>query len=288
MRSSDRASRLIVGTAQLGLDYGLANVDGRPSREAALAMLEQAAAAGVAAFDTAPTYGDAELLIGEARVKTPVHTKLTDMVDLVGAVRSSLVRLGRERIDVLLLHRPDALVDADELWTRLQPLHGFEVERFGVSVYSPNEFELAIEAEWIEVIQAPISAVDRRLVHGGLVTDAWRRGKEVIARSVFLQGALLLDGDSLPEHLGGLRSAIRDLDAVAEAVGASRRSLLVHLVLGTDGVASIVLGSETALQLAENIATLGENVELDGWSPPEEIEERLFDPRTWPTVRSRR
>ena len=54
------------GSVQLGLSYGATNRTGKPSRDTALRLVRRAANAGVAAFDTARAYGDAEERLGAA------------------------------------------------------------------------------------------------------------------------------------------------------------------------------------------------------------------------------
>ena len=58
------ASRLALGTAQLGFDYGVANQHGRPNDRECWQLLAQAVELGVLHWDTATTYGDAEQRIG--------------------------------------------------------------------------------------------------------------------------------------------------------------------------------------------------------------------------------
>src|SRR4051794_8710200 len=59
-------SEFVLGTAQLGMNYGLVNRAGKPTKQAAVEMLKYAIAHGVTALDTARAYGEAECLMGEA------------------------------------------------------------------------------------------------------------------------------------------------------------------------------------------------------------------------------
>ena len=63
---SQRPAELVLGSVQLGLDYGAANRTGKPSHEAALRLVRRAAESGVKTFDTARAYGDSEERLGEA------------------------------------------------------------------------------------------------------------------------------------------------------------------------------------------------------------------------------
>ena len=57
-------TRLGLGTVQFGQDYGMFNRGGRPSEREVAAILARAAGVGVGYIDTAPAYGDAEVLVG--------------------------------------------------------------------------------------------------------------------------------------------------------------------------------------------------------------------------------
>ena len=60
-----KISRLTLGTAQLGLDYGVANKEGKPDKQQTQEILKYAAESGVNCYDTAPAYGESEKIIGD-------------------------------------------------------------------------------------------------------------------------------------------------------------------------------------------------------------------------------
>lgn len=60
-------SRLMLGTAQLGMAYGVANTAGRPDFRQAVRLIAAAADGGVNCFDTAAAYGDSEVILGRTR-----------------------------------------------------------------------------------------------------------------------------------------------------------------------------------------------------------------------------
>src|SRR5215472_9543439 len=59
-------SRIALGTAQLGMAYGIANTTGRPKAAVALEIVAECWQSGVRYFDTAQTYGDSEVVLGRA------------------------------------------------------------------------------------------------------------------------------------------------------------------------------------------------------------------------------
>ena len=72
-------SKLMLGTVQFGMDYGIANTSGKPDAATVKQILFEAFENGVNALDTAPEYGDSEEVIG----KTMAELKLSDKFKIV-------------------------------------------------------------------------------------------------------------------------------------------------------------------------------------------------------------
>ena len=57
-------SRITLGTAQLGMNYGIANINGKPNLKRVMDILNYSLKFGVKSFDTSPVYGNCEKIIG--------------------------------------------------------------------------------------------------------------------------------------------------------------------------------------------------------------------------------
>jgi aryl-alcohol dehydrogenase-like predicted oxidoreductase len=277
---------LVLGTAQIGMDYGVGNVTGRPSPGAAIALLHSAAELGVAALDTAPGYGDAEDLIGRSAVRLDVFTKLDPAVEPAASLQTSLRRLARDSVAVVSLHQPD-LVEADptDVIGRALRHQGELFESLGASTYTRAQFLAAVGDPRITTIQAPVNVADQRLVRSGLLEKASAAGKRVVARSVYLQGALALPPTSLPEHLTALVKTNEALAHLAGDAGLRVADLLLRFVRDLPGVTDILLGCETDAQLTESVRAfnaprLDPHVRsaLEGLAMDDEA---VVDPRRW-------
>jgi aryl-alcohol dehydrogenase-like predicted oxidoreductase len=199
-----RISRLALGTVQFGTEYGVANVGGRPSLEAVGSILRYARSAGVTMLDTAVAYGDSEATLGRAGVNDfDVVTKLPAVpegcADIAGWVTQqlagSLHRLHLPRVHAVLLHRPDQLLSpmGETLYSALQMLKAEGVAgKIGASIYAPAELSHMLGHYDLDIVQCPFNPVDRRLVTSGWLAEMKRKRIEVHARSMFLQGVLLM------------------------------------------------------------------------------------------------
>jgi aryl-alcohol dehydrogenase-like predicted oxidoreductase len=202
--------RLALGGAQFGLAYGVSNQRGQISREVARQIVGMARAGGVDTIDTAIAYGDSEACLGEVGIDGfRVVTKLPSMPDDVDSVagwvrdqcRQSLLRLGVERIHGLLLHRAEDLLGyrGAALVLALQDLKkdGL-VAKVGVSIYDPEQLAAILPKCAIDLVQAPLNLLDRRLETSGWLQRLYDAGVEVHTRSAFLQGLLLMDRATIP------------------------------------------------------------------------------------------
>ena len=89
---------MVLGTAQFGMDYGIANVTGKPTKKEVFNILSLAWEKGVRRFDTAPDYGSEKVLgefikngglQNEAKVLTKIPL-LKGTSDYKKSIRSSL------------------------------------------------------------------------------------------------------------------------------------------------------------------------------------------------------
>jgi aryl-alcohol dehydrogenase-like predicted oxidoreductase len=112
---------LILGTAQLGQPYGIANKSGQPDQTTATAIVQAALDGGVSTFDTAQGYGQSEIVLGSALKqlraadKVKIISKLSPTLTLADAgrlsssVRNSLDRLGVSMLYCCMFHREEHL-----------------------------------------------------------------------------------------------------------------------------------------------------------------------------------
>lgn len=242
----------ILGTAQLARSYGavtrrtsdLSEVD-------AIRLLQLAEIKGFHAIDTAPIYGTAEAIVGRSGVKLEVHTKLDPTRSVIDSVDSSLRLLKREVLDVVYLHDSTLIKDPNSsVISSLYELVGVKVKRIGVSVYDEAEFTIADADPRIEIIQVPFSIFDQRSKsfrsHKTTKTQA-----EVVARSIFLQGLILLHPSAYPEEHQRLIPHGKALNLVAEKHGLSLMEVAIGFAKFHDFYSNYVFGTDTEQDLLE-------------------------------------
>ena len=283
-------NRIVLGGAQLGLPYGILNGGETLSREEVARILDTAAGHGIDAIDTAIAYGQSESVIGEtAQNRFKIISKLPpiplDVSNVSQWVRTqvdaSLSRLKCTSLDALLLHRSQDLTDAHgaELYAAINSLKVEKIiQRFGVSIYTPDELRGIIGTFDIDVVQAPLNVFDRRIL--GVIDQLTALNIEVHVRSVFLQGVLIASPKDRPQRFQPWSEHFSQFDTWVRSTGVSAMACCLGFALQQPGVAKLVIGTTSAESLTEVMNSVP-NTHLEVPAHLQSSIEQLIDPRVW-------
>ena len=292
--------QLVLGTAQLGMNYGIANAQGKPAFEEAFDIVNTAWNGGVRFFDTAQDYGESESILGqclrEIREKGSdddpcIITKLRPDVDPrnTGAVleelETSLDRLGVEKLWGFMLHREACLdIDKRELSIAIERIkEKGKTKHFGVSVYSPERAVMALDMDSLDMVQLPFNVFDQRALEEGIFDFAEKKLKTVFVRSVFLQGLLLLKPDQLPSNMTFCRDELKAFRSCVEKFSISPKMAALAFVVHQAPGAFLVLGAERAEQVRENLSLFrrAANMEIPDLMSLASQNPRVINPSIW-------
>lgn len=203
-------SKLALGTAQFGYDYGITNKKGKINFNEQEKIIRYAKKVGIDIIDTAISYGESEANLGLCNVQNfKIVTKIPTLPKglkninyfLQEEFQKSLNRLKVDTIYALLLHKSDDIIKYDgkviDFLINLKKLG--RVKKIGVSIYSPLELERVLKNISLDIIQIPLNIIDNRFLHSGWLEKLKKLNIEIHARSVFLQGILLVPRSKLPK-----------------------------------------------------------------------------------------
>jgi aryl-alcohol dehydrogenase-like predicted oxidoreductase len=288
--------KLALGTVQFGLDYGVANSSGRISDENAEAVLKRAYDAGMDTVDTAIAYGNSEELLGKLGVHSwKVITKLPSVPNdcsnvnkwVREQVRGSIQRLGVKTLYGLLLHDAGQLLNdviGPKLYAALQSLKddGF-AEKIGVSVYRPDILSSIFERFKLDLVQAPLNILDRRLITSGWAERLNAAGVEVHTRSAFLQGLLIMPRHSRPAKFDRWSEIWREWDRWLSSSGLSPIQACIRYSNSFPTIDRVVVGVDSVDQLAELIEAGNDSLtQLPDFCHLQD--DRLINPTTWDEI----
>jgi aryl-alcohol dehydrogenase-like predicted oxidoreductase len=256
-------AKLGLGTAQFGQAYGLSNTRGQVAAAEAGAILKLAAEAGMRVIDTAPDYGDAEILLGQAMTPSSplqVTTRTISIAAGVDAVeaqaRVSLRRLGLAKADALLVSNATDLLgpEGPALWKRMRRLQELGLfERIGVSAYAEDEPLHLARRFRPDLMQVPASLLDQRLVADGTLSELAALGVQVHLRSIFMQGLLFLT-DRLPPQVAAAGPRLSRVRRMIAEAGSDPLRAALAFALDQEEASAVVVGVTSAAELRAIIA----------------------------------
>lgn len=294
------------GLATSRLGFGMWPIGGTKERndygsvddQLALAAIRRALDLGVTLFDTAPAYGEGraeELLregLGDRSNEAIIVTKCAVHWDratekwvtdssrdaIVRSAETSLQRLGRDVIDVLLIHVPDPEVDPAEPMRAFDDLRAAgKIRAAGVSNFTLAQLETYRALGPVDVIQVGYHLFDRRmeremlpyarehdlgvmtygsLAHG-LLTGTWTKDQTFSANDWRAAG----DSFGLPlftkENLPRNVEVVDRLSALAGRSGHTVAQLAISWVLTNPTVSVALTGARQPSEIEDNVAGVG-------------------------------
>lgn len=298
-------TKLILGTVQIGMNYGLHNSHGQPTTKESFSILDTALAAGLTTFDTAWGYGAAEDVLGAwikerslagkvniiSKMKPhafndyPDGAKASDIVRM--EIEKSLQRLGIESLDGYLFHSPYYIYLTHMVAGLEKARDAGMVKNIGVSTYDEAEAIKAADL-CMNYVQVPYNAFDQRLDATRFFEIAQKNSVTVFARSPFLQGLLLMEPSELPKHLRAMRPHLKRFRDICAAHHLSPIEAALQFVDAACRADYIVFGVDTLEQLTEGIRFMNVSppVSERGWITEmreafKDLNRGAIDPSLW-------
>ena len=287
-----------LGTVQFGFDYGVSNRDGRTPPDEVARILAHAGREGVRLLDTAALYGDSETVLGAVLETGHPFRIVTKTVRFGGsritgaeaaALRSgyerSLARLRQDRLYGLLIHAVEDLVrpGGELLWSTMIALRREKlVDKIGVSVYSGSDIDAVLGRFQPDLVQVPINVLDQRLVTSGHLERMKKLEVEIHARSVFLQGLLLMDGEALPPYFSPFRAELRQVQEFCRRHGVPPLAMALDFVKSVAEIDTAIVGVTRLDQLRQILAALNDQPAGRGdYAALACNDEQLVNPALW-------
>jgi len=288
--------KIALGSVQFGIPYGVSNNEGKTSKKQALSILNFAQKKGIRTIDTAPSYGDSERVLGklfegeewDIITKTlPFNSKSINeeqIEQLRSVFRESLVSLHKKSIYGLLVHSCNDLLKpgGEKIFREMERLREIGmVKKIGVSVYNSKQIAAILGKFNIDLIQLPINILDQRLVSGGQLTRLKNHGVEIHARSVFLQGLLLMSPNNIPSWFDPVRGVLESFHKEAKKRNMSVLQLALSFVQSIDEIDKVIVGVNTLRQLQEVVSAASIRVNTTELSYISTDDPAFINPVNW-------
>ena len=283
-------SKLALGTAQFGLDYGINNRRGMIPEGEIAQILSYATVHGIDTLDTAAAYGDSEERIGRYQAgsgqKFKIVSKLPkDAGDPVAALTGSLAKLKANSLYGYLFHDFQTYENNRGAWDELVALKAQgQIKKIGLSLYYPAELEKALaDGLMFDLVQVPYNVFDRRFER--YLPDLKKLGVEVHVRSIFLQGLFFREVATLSHYFDRIKNKLTRLREIAGREKSSLLEVTLGFALANPLIDKVVIGVDNLSNLQEILAAedvavqaAGQTVDL---SELREDDEAIILPFNW-------
>jgi aryl-alcohol dehydrogenase-like predicted oxidoreductase len=245
-------NKLVLGTAQFGLDYGINNPRGVIPKTEALAILLSACEKGIDTIDTAESYGLSEQLIGEFIRQYKKDLKIITKLSLSQTHKSvaehlsrSLDNLGVVSLEGYLLHNFEDYRKNPGIWGELCVLKEDGLTRkIGFSLYYPQEIEYLLKQGIVpDIVQLPYNVFDRRFE--SYFDSLNNAGIEIHARSIFLQGLVFKDPGKLHGNFTKIKGKLELLNKIAKESGVPVFAICLNFVVRNQYIHKCIVGVDT-------------------------------------------
>lgn len=285
-----RISKLVIGTVQFGLNYGVANIDGQVPYREVEKILNYAYENGITTLDTADAYGSSLEVIKKYQKK---HYQFKIMgkfsfkessLEIKNILDASLNRLGVDEIQAYYFHNFDHFMEFSkkEDFVALKRLG--KLKEIGVSLYELDQLKIAINTEWVDIIQLPFNIFDSDQAKIDLLKKAKKNGKKIYVRSVFLQGLFFMRPEDLRGNVSGLGEQIKRLREISSKYEISISDMALAYCKKQNFIDGILIGVNTLKQLKDNIDSYAYDLPDDVEKEIQSIkiqDPKLLNPACW-------
>ena len=284
---------MCIGTAQFGMNYGIANQNGQVHGNEIEAILDLARENSIDTLDTAKVYGKSEEAIGHYIKSQPgnkwsIITKINDSdIKVIDQVRDSTEKLTIQPT-VVLAHSVELFLNEQFQKEVAEAREMKIITKTGVSLYSADEINQVMESMIMpEVIQLPMNILDARPYCNGLLTRMNNAGIEIHVRSAFLQGLFYLSEADLKKRFVDAVPHINRLKSIAVEASLTLAEMSLLWLISLEEVSMVAIGLDNVEQLKMHLVTLKKNTDPAIFQEALSVQyknENILNPSLWPSM----
>lgn len=281
--------KIVLGTVQFGINYGINNTTGQVSHSEVCKIIRIAHNNGIKILDTSSAYGESEIVLGKALSETNLEFNIVSKYpksdkDVRETFEQSLKNLGVEKLYGYLVHHFDYYQQRPSIFDDMRQLRDEgKIEKIGFSIYNVDQLkELLDNNIQFDIIQFPYNMFDRQFEP--YMQDLCKRGVEIHTRSAFLQGLFFKDTNTLDDSLKPLKPSLDALHAYCAKRGITMEQLALGYVVSNKYVKGNLIGVDNHHQLQSNLNAVGKTLLAGDVAFVKSIdvkEKKLLNPVNW-------
>ena len=285
-------NKLCFGTANFVKNYGINKSEGYNQKKVKI-ILNLLKQNKIKYIDTAINYKNVERKIGkfnlnffEIYTKIPEIPKKIKNIDLWihNQITLSLKKTNKFFFEGVFLHNPEDLLKnkKKQIFDTLETLKKQKkIKKIGVSVYDLKTLKRIIKEFKIDIIQIPYNLFDRGQKKKELLNILKKNKIEIHARSIFLQGVLLMDSNKLPQRLKKWKNKFIQLENWCMKNKVSKIQACLNAVLEDKIFNKVLISVENEKQLFQLLNAINKRNKKNYPKNLQTNEKKLIDPRLW-------
>ena len=254
--------KLILGTANASSLYSL-NQSKKINKKNFINILNVAYKNKIKFFDTAPKYKNAEKIIGNLKYKDlNIISKISNIKNkelkktMLNEFYDSKKKLKIKKLYGLLIHDINFFKKRNtrKIVEILKEIKRNKlVNKIGFSVYEPNDVDFILKFIKPDIIQLPLSVLDRRFLSTKKIDKLKSLNIEVHVRSIFMKGLLLLDDNKILRTLPNFKFVLEKYKNWCLKNKISRHQAAINFIKNVRNINGVVFGVDNTDQLTSII-----------------------------------
>jgi aryl-alcohol dehydrogenase-like predicted oxidoreductase len=261
--------KIIIGTAQFGLDYGITNKNGKINDDEIDKIFNFCLNNNINTFDTAQDYGNSEKILSINKkkynnIKIITKSKFKNKnISYDENINTSILQF--DKIDYFLLHSFDDY-NSELINKLIEYKKKNKILKIGVSIYNVDEAKILLKDKNIDVIQLPINYIDNQwddVEFMNLLNS--RKDIEIHGRSIFLQGLLLNVPNKIPTNID--KSEFEKLNLIiinlCNKFNLTKLELCFAYINSCNWINKFLIGIDNYEHLINNYNIIKKNIKLN-------------------------
>ena len=284
-------NKLVLGTAQLSTNYGVANKTGKINIEDLKKIKNLAIQKGMVTVETAQAYKQSEKILGKADFskfnlvsKIPKINHESNFDNSIrNLINKSLKRLRLKKIYAFLFHNPNDLLSKNGK-KKFYALNRLKkkglIRNIGVAVYNVKELEAISKKFKLDIVSIPLNFLDRRFEKSRIVKKLKTKNVKFFARSIFLQGLLLMKNNNLPKFFEKWKKIFIKFENFTQKNKVSKLEACLSFALSSKIIDKVIVGVDNFNQFKQLISFCSSyrKISLPNFS---NINYKLINPTQW-------
>ena len=286
------SKKIILGTAQFGSKYGISNNTGVVDQIEIKKVIDYANKNNINSIDVAPSYGQAENKLGKLKKlknfkiynkisKINLNKKNTNYL-IENEIKNSLKLLNVNQFEGIFLHNPEDLLSkkGESIYDFLiKQKNNKLIKKIGISVYTIKETQKLLDYYDFDIIQIPVNIFFQDFIESDFLKFLKSKQLKIFARSIFLQGLLLMD--KRPKKFNRFTKHFNKYDNFLEFNHISRLQACIEFIKTIKEIDYYIFGFESLNQFKKILHFFLTQEKKYEWKDFQVKNSKLTNPINW-------